>query len=141
MGFIALYLEIGSFLCVQPSEIWFVAGDFHNRTLSGTVQVLTPSNQATPQLSDPSQSDKVNYAVSDSEAGDAAIGTTEEEKDIDPLNKFLPPPPKAKCSEELQVSSSNRFYIICSYVSFISSRHFFIPCLCFFLLASSGAML
>lgn len=28
----------------------------------------------------------------------------EEKKDIDPLDKFLPPPPKEKCSEELQVS-------------------------------------
>ncbi|PON77043.1 SAP30-binding protein [Parasponia andersonii] len=77
-------------------------GDFHDRTPSGTIQVLTPSNQATPQLSDPSHSDKMNYAVHDSDVGGAADSMVEEQKDVDPLDKFLPPPPKAKCSEELQ---------------------------------------
>lgn len=28
----------------------------------------------------------------------------EEQKDVDFLEKFLPPPPKEKCSDELQVS-------------------------------------
>jgi len=47
---------------------------------------LTPSNQvSTPQLSD-----------------EAELGEGDQD---DPLDKFLPPPPKAKCSEELQVSS------------------------------------
>jgi hypothetical protein len=29
----------------------------------------------------------------------------DENKPVVPLDKFLPPPPKVKCSEELQVSS------------------------------------
>ncbi|KAL5575214.1 hypothetical protein UlMin_016913 [Ulmus minor] len=77
-------------------------GDFHDNTPTGTVQVLTPSNQATPQLSDTSQSDKVNPAVHDSEFGDAAEAVIEDQKDFHPLDRFLPPPPKDKCSEELQ---------------------------------------
>ncbi|XP_048321236.2 protein bfr2 [Ziziphus jujuba] len=76
-------------------------GDFHDKTPPGTVQVLTSSSQDT-QLFDPSQSDTVNNDVHDSEGGDATGALLEEQKDVDPLDKFLPPPPKAKCSEELQ---------------------------------------
>lgn len=81
-----------------------VAGDFHDGTTPGTAQVRTPSNQGTPLVSDLSQSDKMNSAVHDLEIGDPTEAI-EEQKDVDPLDKFLPPPPKVKCSEELQVSS------------------------------------
>ncbi|KAM6594278.1 hypothetical protein CsatA_001981 [Cannabis sativa] len=84
------------------TNIQSVNGDFHDRTPPGTVQIPTPSNQATPQLSDPSQSDKMNYAMHDSEVGGATESMVEEQKEVDPLDKFLPPPPKEKCSEELQ---------------------------------------
>lgn len=32
--------------------------------------------------------------------------------EVDPLNKFLPPAPKSKCSEELQVSCYLRHLLI-----------------------------
>lgn len=77
-----------------------------DRTPSGIIQVLSPSNQAnTPQLSEPLKSDNLNndpvIRPDDVELGEAE---QDEQKSVDPLDKFLPPPPKDKCSEELQVS-------------------------------------
>lgn len=71
------------------------------------MQVLTPSNQAnTPQFSEPLKPDTLNsdpvVRPHDAELGEA---DQDEHKSLDPLDKFLPPTPKAKCSEELQVSS------------------------------------
>ncbi|VVA35271.1 PREDICTED: SAP30-binding [Prunus dulcis] len=77
-------------------------GDFHDKTPPGTVHILTPLDQATPQLSEPSQSDTMHDAALESEGIDAEQAVAEEQKDVDPLDKFLPPPAKAKCSEELQ---------------------------------------
>ncbi|KAF3442400.1 hypothetical protein FNV43_RR16316 [Rhamnella rubrinervis] len=76
-------------------------GDFHYKTPPGTVQVLSTSGETT-QLFDPSHSDMMNETVHDSEGGDATGAVLEEPKDVDPLDKFLPPPPKAKCLGELQ---------------------------------------
>lgn len=77
------------------------AGDLLNRTPSGTVQVLTPNNQAnTPHFSETLNNDPV-IRLDDAELGEA---DQVEQKSVDPLDKFLPPAPKAKCSEELQVS-------------------------------------
>lgn len=80
-----------------------------NGTPSGTVQGLTPNTQATPPQSseqfDPSLSDAMNYESNElelTELEEAVKITDDEKKDMDPLNKFLPPPPKAKCSDELQ---------------------------------------
>ncbi|MED6148453.1 hypothetical protein PIB30_053337 [Stylosanthes scabra] len=76
-------------------------GDLLDRTPSGAVQVmaLTPSNQAnTPQLSD-TMNDDAMFRLDDAEPPEAG---QDEQKSEDPLDKFLPPPPKAKCSEELQ---------------------------------------
>lgn len=47
----------------------------------------------------------MNDTALESEGIDAEQAVAEEQKDVDPLDKFLPPPVKAKCSEELQVSS------------------------------------
>lgn len=85
----------------------FVADDFRERTPMGTVQVLTPGDQRTPQSTEhfeQSQPDPMSYSFTDSDAVEVqeAVEVTEEE--ADPLDKFLPPPPNAKCSEELQVS-------------------------------------
>ncbi|CAL2251980.1 unnamed protein product [Prunus armeniaca] len=77
-------------------------GDFHDKTPPGTVHILTPLDQATPQLSEPSQSDTMNDTALESEGINAEQAAAEEQKDVDPLDKFLPPPVKAKCSEELQ---------------------------------------
>ncbi|XVE88221.1 hypothetical protein DITRI_Ditri19aG0051500 [Diplodiscus trichospermus] len=58
--------------------------------------------QATPQSSDvePLQPETTNNAVSESEGVEVEESVSVE--NFDPLDKFLPPPPKAKCSEELQ---------------------------------------
>lgn len=85
----------------------FIAGDLLDRIPSGTVQVLSPDNQAnTPQFSETFKSDTLNnddvIRPDDAEIGEA---DHDEHKSVDPLDKFLPPPPKVKCSEELQVSS------------------------------------
>lgn len=67
---------------------------------------MTPNNQAnTPQFSETLKSDTVNnddvIRPDDAELGEA---DQDEHKSEDPLDKFLPPPPKDKCLEELQVS-------------------------------------
>lgn len=76
-----------------------------DRAPSGTVQVLTPSNQANTQFSEPLISDNMKVdpvvGLDGAEHGEAA---QEEQKIVDPLDKFLPPPPKTRCSEDLQVS-------------------------------------
>ncbi|GFP89615.1 sap30-binding protein [Phtheirospermum japonicum] len=46
--------------------------------------------------------DTVNVAESGG-TEDAVMVSAEDQKAVDPLDKFLPPPPKAKCSEDLQV--------------------------------------
>ncbi|XP_074278816.1 uncharacterized protein LOC141602427 [Silene latifolia] len=43
--------------------------------------------------------DHVEVRDSDTQVGD---GVDVDSKDIDPLDKFLPPPPQEKCSDELQ---------------------------------------
>ncbi|MED6106980.1 hypothetical protein PIB30_009830 [Stylosanthes scabra] len=79
-------------------------GDLLDRTPSGAVQVMTPSNQAnTPQLSEQLKSDTMNDdAMIRPDDAEPAEADQDEQKSEDPLDKFLPPPPKAKCSEELQ---------------------------------------
>ncbi|QCE16284.1 uncharacterized protein LOC114164619 isoform X2 [Vigna unguiculata] len=71
----------GSGRVMIGEQLHVTNGDLLEKTLLGTT--LTPSNQvSTPQLSD-----------------EAELGEGDQD---DPLDKFLPPPPKAKCSEELQ---------------------------------------
>ncbi|KAG5060393.1 hypothetical protein JHK87_001422 [Glycine soja] len=83
---------------------YVIAGDLQDRTPLGTVQVLTPSNQAnTPQFSKPLKSDTMNKdAIIRSDDAEFGEADQEEQKYVDPLDKFLPPPSKARCSEELQ---------------------------------------
>ncbi|PWA53997.1 HCNGP-like protein [Artemisia annua] len=79
-----------------------------NGTPPGTVQLLTPNAQSTPQSSehvDQSQSDAINYKENELEyaAPEEAVNIAEDgEKEMDPLDKFLPPPPMTKCTDELQ---------------------------------------
>jgi len=81
-----------------------IAGDLPERTPLGTVHVLTPSN--TPQFTEPLKSDNLNNdAVIKSDDAELGEGDQDDQRYVDPLDKFLPAPPKAKCSEELQVSS------------------------------------
>ena len=82
---------------------FYDAGDF-DRTSPGTFRVPTPNNLATPQISESPHSGSMNNMILESETEKVEETVEEEKKDIDPLDKFLPPPPKDKCSEELQVS-------------------------------------
>lgn len=80
-----------------------LVGDLIGRTSSEAVQGLTPNNDAnSPQFPEPLKFDTANHdgGADSSEHGGAV---QEEQKFEDPLHKFLPPPSKAKCSEELQV--------------------------------------
>ncbi|KAL3651192.1 hypothetical protein CASFOL_004194 [Castilleja foliolosa] len=67
---------------------------------------LPPSTQETPPQSlepvDQSEPDTVNLSESGG-TEDTVMVSAEDQKAVDPLDMFLPPPPKAKCSEDLQV--------------------------------------
>ncbi|KDP21112.1 hypothetical protein JCGZ_21583 [Jatropha curcas] len=93
----------------EPDEEEFVEelqtgnGDSQERTPLGSVQVLTPSVQATPQSSEHlEQPDEMNTTVNQSEAVENDGTTDVPTENIDPLDKFLPPPPRDKCPDELQ---------------------------------------
>jgi hypothetical protein len=89
-------------------SVLFIAGDLLDRTSSGTVHVLSPNNQAsTPQFSETLKSDALNNddVIRPDDAEFEGEADHDENKPVVPLDKFLPPPPKVKCSEELQVSS------------------------------------
>ncbi|KAJ8761846.1 hypothetical protein K2173_005418 [Erythroxylum novogranatense] len=80
-----------------------VSGAFKERTSSGNVQVLTPNNRATPPLSElivSSHPDEMNLIQS--EAVETEVTMEVPIENVDPLDKFLPPPPKEKCPEELR---------------------------------------
>ncbi|KAK9153059.1 hypothetical protein Sjap_000539 [Stephania japonica] len=85
-------------------------GNPHERTPPGTVQILTPNVHVTPRPSEqaePPQCDNnttmdCTMEIETHEADDAVVNSVGEPKEVDPLGKFLPPPPKARCSEELQ---------------------------------------
>lgn len=81
-----------------------VLGESREKKSPGTTQATTPQYL---EPIDQSESDAMYHAVNESESletGDAVMVSIEEQKDVDPLDKFLPPPPKTRCSEELQVS-------------------------------------
>ncbi|XP_075488801.1 uncharacterized protein LOC142527763 isoform X2 [Primulina tabacum] len=84
-------------------------GEFWDNRSPRSARLATSNTQtATPQLLDAidqPESDSMNCAINASESAeteDAVKVSTEEQRDMDPLDKFLPPPPKEKCSEELQ---------------------------------------
>nr|KYP70271.1 SAP30-binding protein [Cajanus cajan] len=78
-------------------------GDLLDRAPLGSVQVMTLSNQANTEFSEPLKSDTMNNdAVIRSDDAELGEADQDEQKYVDPLDKFLPPPPKVKCSEELQ---------------------------------------
>ncbi|KAG8482260.1 hypothetical protein CXB51_026997 [Gossypium anomalum] len=71
------------------------AGDFQGKTPPAAVQL-------TPQSSDlePLQPETLTNAVNESDGVEVEEAVSVD--NVDPLDKFLPPPPKVKCSEELQ---------------------------------------
>ncbi|KAB1223208.1 SAP30-binding protein [Morella rubra] len=93
---------VGSGRVMFGEELQTANGHFQDKTPPGTVQASTPSNQMTLPSSDPSQYDAMNHAVCESEGEHVEEAGREQEKEVNPLDKFLPPPPKEKCSEELQ---------------------------------------
>ncbi|KAA0057048.1 SAP30-binding protein-like [Cucumis melo var. makuwa] len=82
-------------------ELLGTNGDF-DRTSPGTVTISTSNNLSTPQISESPHSGSMNNGMPESETEKVEETVEEEKKDIDPLDKFLPPPPKEKCSEDLQ---------------------------------------
>ncbi|KAJ4955941.1 hypothetical protein NE237_012724 [Protea cynaroides] len=93
-------------------ELQTANGDFQETTLQGIVQILTTDTQTTPpqpsEQTAPLQSDNsilINGSrINSEDAGveEAIMVSTEVQRDADPMDKFLPPPPKAKCSDQLQ---------------------------------------
>lgn len=80
-------------------------GEFSEQTSQGTVRVLTPSTQATPQSSGQhgeSQPEPMDYTATElvEVPENAEVGLKDPKDEY--LDKFLPPPPKDKCSDELQ---------------------------------------
>ncbi|KAL8090824.1 uncharacterized protein LOC141698426 [Apium graveolens] len=80
-------------------------GEFSEQTSQGTVRVLTPSTQATPQSSGQhgeSQPEAMDYTATELvEVPENVEVGLKEPRDV-ALDNFLPPPPKEKCSDELQ---------------------------------------
>ncbi|XP_004233036.1 uncharacterized protein [Solanum lycopersicum] len=73
---------------------------------SPALQVRTPSAQTPPQSAEPTEQldDTMDFAVNEGHgvAEESVMVPAEEQKELDLLEKFLPPPPKEKCSDELQ---------------------------------------
>ncbi|CAA0823672.1 transcriptional regulator family protein [Striga hermonthica] len=84
-------------------------GESREKRSQGIPWISSPSTQASPSKSlepiDQSKSDGLSCAVRGSESGgtdDSVMVSVEDRKDVDPLDKFLPPSPKAKCSQDVQ---------------------------------------
>lgn len=73
---------------------------------SPALQVRTPSTQTPPQSAEPTDriDDTMDYAVNEGHgvAEESVMVPAEEQREVGLLEKFLPPPPKEKCSDELQ---------------------------------------
>ncbi|GMH06940.1 hypothetical protein Nepgr_008780 [Nepenthes gracilis] len=98
---------LGTGRTMYDEEVQNANADFQERTPVVNLQTSTPSIQSTPQSSihaDILQSDVVYKIPKESEIAVSESAKMSEEvvKDVDPLDSFLPPPPKAKCSDELQ---------------------------------------
>ncbi|KAG5247077.1 transcriptional regulator family protein [Salix suchowensis] len=86
-------------------------GVIQEKSSSGTAHVLSPSVQATPvsfENSGPSQPGEINDTTNESEAVNTEGANEVPAEGVNPLDKFLPPPPKEKCPEELQAKADMR---------------------------------
>ncbi|KAL0398452.1 UNVERIFIED_CONTAM: SAP30-binding protein [Sesamum radiatum] len=83
-------------------------GEPREKKSPGIVRLPTPNTQATsPRSLEPNDQPELEAMNAKNESElteieDAVMVSIEEQKDVDPLDKFLPPPPKGKCSDELQ---------------------------------------
>ncbi|XP_068645072.1 uncharacterized protein [Aristolochia californica] len=103
---------MGTGRIILNDEIHVANGYSQDRTSPGTIPTSMPIVQATsPQPSDLSDQPKnetstpMDYAITEPEAAELdkpAAGSPESPKEVDALEKFLPPTPMTKCSEELQ---------------------------------------
>ncbi|CAI9087253.1 OLC1v1021280C1 [Oldenlandia corymbosa var. corymbosa] len=88
---------------MQSEDRAVINGDFQDKT--GLFQTLNGhiAHPQQGQSNDQVETDETKRIVniSPSAEGEGAV-ISEESNDTDLLNKFLPPPPKAKCSDELQ---------------------------------------
>ncbi|XP_004294263.1 PREDICTED: uncharacterized protein LOC101296551 [Fragaria vesca subsp. vesca] len=75
--------------------------DGGGRIVSANGDSRDKTPQGTLQISEPSQSDAMNGTVLESDGRNTTEAVAEDKK-VDPLDIFLPPPLKLKCSEELQ---------------------------------------
>ncbi|XP_055804336.1 uncharacterized protein LOC129873295 [Solanum dulcamara] len=86
-------------------ELQTVSVEFIEKA-SPALQVRTPSTQTPPQSAEPTDQmdDTMNIDVNEGHgvAEESVMVPAEEQKELDMLEKFLPPPPKEKCSVELQ---------------------------------------
>ncbi|KAK3023736.1 hypothetical protein RJ639_044401 [Escallonia herrerae] len=85
-------------------ELHTTIGDLQEKVPTGTPTAQGSTPQSSEQLIS-SHPDEMDYAMNESEFAkveESVEGCVEEPRDVDPLDKFLPPPPKAKCSDELQ---------------------------------------
>uniref|UniRef100_A0A6N2N6Z2 Uncharacterized protein n=1 Tax=Salix viminalis TaxID=40686 RepID=A0A6N2N6Z2_SALVM len=86
-------------------------GVIQEKSSSGTAHVLSPSVQATPVSFEnlgPSQPGEINDTTNESEAVNTEGANEVPAEGVNPLDKFLPPPPKEKCPEELQAKADMR---------------------------------
>ncbi|KAK2992557.1 hypothetical protein RJ640_010439 [Escallonia rubra] len=85
-------------------ELHTTIGDLQEKVPAGTPTAQGSTPQSSEQLIS-SHPDEMDYAMNELEFAkveESVEGCVEEPRDVDPLDKFLPPPPKAKCSDELQ---------------------------------------
>ncbi|KAL3576204.1 hypothetical protein D5086_021487 [Populus alba] len=86
-------------------ELQSANGAIQEKSSPATAQILSPSVRATPQSSEhlePSQPGEINDSTKESEAVNAEGANEVPAEGVDLLDKFLPPPPKEKCPEDLQ---------------------------------------
>ena len=95
---------------IYPSILFL--GDLEERTLSGTVHIMTPNTPAEmshhPDAPEQNQvGTDMEVDVTRSETEDAQVeettGISTNGENDDPLSRFLPPPVTTKCSAALQV--------------------------------------
>lgn len=110
---IALSPEAEEGEIVSLSQLIFGTGvQTANADVNETTTTLATLPQASEQL-DSKQSDEMKFNATESEAEDVKEDgniSLELPKEVDPIDKFLPPPPKEKCSDELQ-EKINKFLV------------------------------
>lgn len=84
-----------------------LAGDVQEEGHPGKVDRISSFHATSPshEHADLSKPDATNHIIIESEAAEVENACNVCGENVDPLDLFLPPPPKEKCTEDLQVSS------------------------------------